>query len=180
MVFIFGAIATFAIYFSFCWATVFYLKPKVPRNSFLLLLILFATTFAVLSFNFCEIKTNEDFSAFYAGWILFILMGLTMWNSFYSILWGFSGGILADIKSNPGLNNSESIISSYMGQDNSQDPLAMDRMLKRRIPGLLEANYITIQDERFQLTSKGHLLACITSFLYKFYSLGKGGGIVDE
>lgn len=179
MSYLLSSIVFFILYFILSWITVYFFKPKVPRNYFLLYIILLSIAYSLLNFSHDLMDDDWKAAAFMCGLISFIVAGFTHWNSFYSILWGFTGGIVADLYEKPNLRKTEFIVYEYVGGelDKSKD---MDRMLKRRVPGLIEGNYLNVlEDKSFKLQPKGIFLAKVTSILYKTFSLGKGGGLAN-
>ena len=87
-------LAAVAIFFACSWTTVRFFHPREPRRFFLLyaLLLLVATTVVIL--RYWPIVSEEDALGLLAALLLQLLACLTMWNAFYSLLWGFSGSLM--------------------------------------------------------------------------------------
>ncbi len=182
MEFVLLGVLLFLLYLLLSWITVFFFRPRCPRHFFLLY-------WAVLSglYIFCTTRgagLPEDqiqLAAWFSGLIFYTVCCFTMWNSFYSILWGFSGGLLADFCANQDLCHVDSISQSYSKTKNLTDaPQEMDRMLNRRIPGLIGGGYLKLEDGHFKVEPKGKTIAILTLVLYSIFALGKGGGITVE
>ena len=67
-----------------------------------------------------------------------LLACLTMWNAFYSLLWGFSGSMMYDLFNDPSLLDRERLIRSYVGDG------PVDRILARRLPNLERGGWVDI------------------------------------
>ena len=95
-----------------------------------------------------------------------------MWNSFYSLLWGFSGGLMHDLYNDEALRHVDRLVRSYEGAD------GLDRILARRLPNLAAGGYIELQRRRRcgcggrAASSRSGTLAA-----FKTFSLGMGGGV---
>jgi hypothetical protein len=94
-----------------------------------------------------------------------------MWNSFYSLLWGFSGGLMHDLYNEPALRQVDALIASYQGEG------ALDRILSRRLPNLEAGGYLEQRRDVLRLRWKGRIIAIGTLAAFKAFSLGMGGGI---
>ena len=103
--------------------------------------------------------------------LLQALMCLTLWNSFYSLLWGFSGGLIHDLYNDVDLRHVDRLIRSYEGD------AGLDRILARRLPNLAAGGYIDLQGDTLRLRWKGRIIASGTLVAFKTFSLGMGGGI---
>lgn len=179
MLFFIQALLLFLVYLISAWIVVFWLKPKVPRNYFLALLVLYGLVYLkVTAFSFSE-ASDLQITAWFSALIFYVLSCFTFWNSFYSVLWGFSGGMLADFCSDSKLLKVDEIVHFYEGAAGQSDD-QMNRMLLRRLPSLETGGYIEKRDGQYRTLPKGNLLARITKFLYSFFALGKGGGISDD
>lgn len=173
------ALGFFIVYFLSSWIVVYFFKPRVPRHYFLLFLIFYAAVYGYSTRAVFSLADDVTSAAWFCGFALYILACFTMWNSFYSILWGFSGGLLADFCADPALCKTDSIIHSYQGTSHvSAD--SMDRMLKRRIPSLEKDGILVFDKGTYKVGPKGQLIAVLTLILYRFFNLGRGGGIVEE
>ena len=96
---------------------------------------------------------------------------LTMWNSFYSLLWGFSGGMCFDLFNDPRVRQLERLVRSYQGDGD------VDRMLARRLPNLVHGGYLELVGGTLRLCAKGRVIALGTLAAFKLFSLGMGGGV---
>ncbi len=103
--------------------------------------------------------------------MLQLLACLTMWNAFYSLLWGFSGSLMHDVFNDPVLRHRDRLIRSYEGDGE------VDRIMARRLPNLARGGWVDLDGNTLQLRPKGRLLAFGTLASFKFFSLGMGGGI---
>ena len=63
--------------------------------------------------------------------LLQLLLCLTMWNTFYSLLWGFSGGLCHDLFNDERVRQVDRLVRSYEGEGD------LDRILARRAPNLV-------------------------------------------
>ena len=68
-------------------------------------------------------------------------MCLTMWNAFYSLLWGFSGGMMYDLYNDPRCCDRERLIRSYAAT------AGVDRILARRLPNLERGGWVNIESQ---------------------------------
>ena len=103
--------------------------------------------------------------------LLQMLMCLTMWNGFYSLLWGFSGGLMYDLYNEHGLRERGSpggVVRAATG---------VDRMLARRLPNLEAGGWLELRDGTLRLKPKGRAIAFGTLASFKVFSLGMGGGV---
>ena len=90
-------LAAVGIFFASSWITVRFFRPREPRRFFLLYaLLLLAGTFIVIR-RFWPFTRAEDVLGLVAALLLQLLACLTMWNAFYSLLWGFSGSLMHDL-----------------------------------------------------------------------------------
>jgi hypothetical protein len=103
--------------------------------------------------------------------LLQALLCLTMWNSFYSLLWGFSGGLMHDLYNEAELRHVDRLVRSYEGD------AGLDRILARRLPNLAAGGYVDLRGETLRLRWKGRIIALGTLAAFKTFSLGMGGGI---
>jgi hypothetical protein len=161
-------------FFAASWITVRVLRPREPRRFFLLYALLLLAINAVLYVRWWPLLRIEDTLGLFCGLLLQTLVCLTMWNSFYSLLWGFSGSLVCDIFTNDQLRTRERLIRSYEGAD------GLDRILARRLPNLVRGGWIEMRGTTLRLTSKGRLIAIGTLASFKTFSLGMGGGIKDR
>jgi hypothetical protein len=103
--------------------------------------------------------------------LLQALICLTLWNAFYSLLWGFSGGLMHDLYNETDLRHVDRLVGSYEGD------AGVDRILARRLPNLAAGGYIDLRDDTLHLRWKGRVIALGTLVAFKTFSLGMGGGI---
>ena len=160
-----------AAFFLLSLATVRLLKPRQPKLYFLA----YATVLLAASLFFYlrvwGMTTTEDSLGLAACLLLQALMCLTMWNSFYSLLWGFSGGLMYDLLNDASVRQVDRLIGLY-DQDGE-----LNRILARRIPNLIAGGYLELRESVLRLRPKGRLIAVGTLCSFKFFSLGMGGGI---
>lgn len=164
-------LAGIAAFFVLSWLTVRLLRPKQPRLFFLIyaaaLLLVTAYAYAKL----WPLGTLESGAGFLSCLLVQALICLTMWNSFYSLLWGFSGGLMHDLYTDEDLRHVDRLVRSYEGD------AGVDRILARRLPNLAAGGYIALHGDILQLRWKGRLIAVGTLAAFKVFSLGMGGGI---
>lgn len=164
-------VAGIVAFFLLSLVTVRTLKPRQPRLFFLgyasLLLVIGACVYVRL----WPLDSLDDGAGLLACLLLQTLMCLTMWNSFYSLLWGFSGGLMHDLYNEESLRQVDRLIDSY-GRE-----AGLDRILSRRLPNLEAGGYIEVRDETLRLRWKGRIIALGTLAAFKTFSLGMGGGI---
>src|SRR5512134_3038966 len=84
-------------FFLLSLVTVRTLKPRQPRLFFLSYALLLLMAFAAIYLRFWPLETMDDMVGLASCLLLQTLMCLTMWNAFYSLLWGFSGGLMHDL-----------------------------------------------------------------------------------
>ncbi|HYN08539.1 MAG TPA: hypothetical protein VES67_14245 [Vicinamibacterales bacterium] len=163
--------AAVGVFFAVSWATVRFVRPREPRRFFLIyaLLLLVATTLVYQ--QFWPLEQIEDGLGLTASLLLQLLACLTMWNAFYSLLWGFSGSLMHDLFTNAALRDRERLIRSYEGDGE------VDRILARRVPNLVRGGWVDARGDTLQLRPKGRLMALGTLLSFKVFSLGTGGGI---
>ena len=117
------------------------------------------------------LNSEEDALGLIGGLLAQLLVCLTMWNAFYSLLWGFSGSMMYDLFNDASLRDREALIKSYAGDG------VVDRILARRLPNLVRGGWIDTHDQALTLRPKGRLLALGTMASFKLFSLGMGGGV---
>jgi hypothetical protein len=164
-------VAGIAIFFALSWATVFLFQPRDPKRFFLGyalgLLVATALTYRAL----WPIERIEDALGLVCDLLLQLLACLTMWNAFYSVLWGFSGSLISDLYNDPALCSRERLIRSYEGDGD------LDRILARRLPNLVRGGWVGRHDRMLSLRPKGLVMAVGTLASFKVFSLGMGGGV---
>src|SRR5262245_34651230 len=164
-------LAAVGVFFASSWVTVRFLHPREPRRFFLLYaLLLLAGTFIVIR-QFWPLVRVEDMFGLVAALLLQLLACLTMWNAFYSLLWGFSGSLMHDLFTDAALRDRERLVRSYEGDGE------LDRILARRVPNLVRGGWVESEGESLRLRPKGRLMALGTLVSFKVFSLGMGGGI---
>ena len=164
-------VAGVAVFFALSWATVFVFQPRDPKRFFLgyalLLLLATALTYRAL----WPLDRIEDALGLACDLLLQLLACLTMWNAFYSVLWGFSGSLIYDLFNEPGLCHRDRLIRSYEGDGD------LDRILARRLPNLVRGGWVDRHDRTLRLRPKGVVMAVGTLASFKVFSLGMGGGV---
>jgi hypothetical protein len=158
-------------FFLLSLVTVRTLKPRQPRLIFLSYALLLLMASAAIYLRFWPLETMDDMVGLASCLLLQMLMCLTMWNAFYSLLWGFSGGLMHDLYNHERLRQVERLIGSY------ERGTGLDRILSRRLPNLESGGYLEVRDETLRLRWKGRLIALGTLAAFKAFSLGMGGGI---
>lgn len=162
-----GSIAFFAL----SLATVRGLRPRDPKRFFLAYAVLVVIADAVLYQILWPIARTEDALGLACDLCLQLLACLTMWNAFYSVLWGFSGSLIYDLFNDSALRNRERLIRSYEGDGE------LDRILARRLPNLIHGGFVDRNGTTLRLCPKGAFLAFGTLLSFKLFSLGMGGGV---
>jgi hypothetical protein len=159
------------LFFLSSLATVRMLRPREPRRYFLIYGLLLLAAEAVVYVRWWPPTRPDDLLGLAACLLLQAVACLTMWNTFYSLLWGFSGGLCHDLYQDAGLRTMERIVRSYSGDGD------IDRMMARRLPNLVRGEYVVVLDGRLSLQPKGRLIARGTRLAFKVFSLGMGGGV---
>jgi len=158
-------------FFILSLGTVRLLKPRQPRTFFLAYALLLLPASASIYVFRWGLHTIDDAAGLLACLLLQVLLCLTFWNSFYSLLWGFSGGLVHDLYTDGTVRQVERLIRSYEGEGE------VDRMMARRLPNLSSGGYITFDGRMLRLQPKGRIIATGTLASFKVFSLGMGGGI---
>ena len=108
------------------------LQPREPRLFFLgYALLLLAGGRATSTCDSGRSSTIDDALGSLRCLLLQVLMCLTMWNAFYSLLWGFSGGLMHDLYNDAALRDRGAARS-----DRTRATARLDRILARRLPNL--------------------------------------------
>lgn len=162
-----GTIAFFVL----SLVTVRGLRPRDPKRFFLAYAALVVFVDALLYHRLWPIARTEDALGLACDLCLQLLACLTMWNAFYSVLWGFSGSLIYDLFNVPALRHRERLIRSYEGDGE------LDRILARRLPNLVRGGFVSRTGSTLRLCPKGVLLAIGTLASFKLFSLGMGGGV---
>ena len=150
------------------------LKPRQPRLFFLGYARVAPRASAYVYVRLWPLESLDDGAGLLACLLLQTLMCLTMWNAFYSLLWGFSGGLMHDLYNEEDLRHVDALVASPY-EAGSADGL--DRILSRRLPNLEAGGYIEVRDQTLRLRWKGRVIALGTLAAFKTFSLGMGGGI---
>ncbi len=164
-------LAGVSVFFAISLATVRVFGPREPRRFFLFYAITLLGVGAWVYLARWPLARIDDAVGLGACLLLQLLACLTMWNAFYSLLWGFSGSLMHDLFTEPGLRDRELLIRSYVGED------GVDRILARRLPNLVRGGWVDLQDRSLRLRPKGRVIARGTLAAFKLFSLGMGGGI---
>jgi hypothetical protein len=147
------------------------LQPREPRRFFLSYALLLLVAAGLTYRSLWPLDTIEDTLGLACDLLLQLLACLTFWNSFYSLLWGFSGSLMYDLFNDPAVRDRERLIHSYAAGG------AVDRILARRLPNLQRGGWLDLRGETMTLRLKGRLMALGTLAAFKVFSLGMGGGV---
>jgi hypothetical protein len=158
-------------FFLLSLVTVRALKPKQPRRFFLGYALLLLGAAAYVYTHLWPLDTLDDRAGLVCCLLLQMLMCLTMWNGFYSLLWGFSGGLMHDLYNEESLRRMDRLVASY------ETATGVDRILARRLPNLEAGGYLEVRDGTLRLKPKGRTIAIGTLAAFKVFSLGMGGGV---
>ena len=164
-------VAGIAVFFALSWTTVFLFQPRDPKRFFLGYALLLLVAAALVYRALWPIERIEDALGLVCDLLLQLLACLTMWNAFYSVLWGFSGSLIYDLFNDAALCHRERLIRSYEGDGE------LDRILARRLPNLVRGGWIDRRDRTLRLRPKGAVMAIGTLASFKVFSLGMGGGV---
>lgn len=164
-------VAGIVTFFLLSLVTVRTLKPKQPRLFFLGYAVVLLVAAAYVYVRLWPLRSLDDGAGLLACLLLQALSCLTMWNSFYSLLWGFSGGLMHDLYNDESLRQVDRLVGSYERDG------GLDRILSRRLPNLEAGGYIDVRDGTLRLRWKGRVVALGTLAAFKTFSLGMGGGV---
>jgi hypothetical protein len=164
-------LAGIVIFFLLSLATVRALKPRQPRLFFMAYAVLLLIAAAYVYVGLWPLRSIDDGAGLLACLLLQTLMCLTMWNAFYSLLWGFSGGLMHDLYNEQDLQRVDRLVGSY------ERDTGLDRILSRRLPNLQSGGYIDVRDGTLRLRPKGRVIAVGTLAAFRVFSLGMGGGV---
>lgn len=159
------------VFFLLAFVTVRFFQPRDPKRFFLIYLLLIAAAQSAIYVRLWPLAALEDGLGLTACVLVQMLACFTLWNSFYSLLWGFSGGLMYDLVNDPALRDRERLIRSYEGDGD------VDRMMARRLPNMIAGGWLSRDGDRLQLSTKGRVIALGTIASYRAFSLGEGGGI---
>ena len=160
-----------AAFFLLSLLTVRLLRPADPKRFFLGYATVLLLAAACLYVRLWPLESMEALAGLVCCLLLQALICLTMWNSFYSLLWGFSGGLMHDLYNEDELRQVDRLVSSYQGVG------SIDRILARRLPNLAAGGYIELREQTLRLRWKGRVIAVGTLAAFKTFSLGMGGGV---
>lgn len=152
-------------------ATVRIVRPRDPKRFFLIYAAGLAIGMALVYRALWPIDRVEDALGLVCTLMLQVLACLTMWNTFYSVLWGFSGSLMHDMFNDTALCHRERLIRSYEGDG------TLDRILARRLPNLERGGWVDVRDGTLRIRPKGQVVAIGTLASFKLFSLGMGGGV---
>ena len=158
-------------FFVLSLTTVRVFKPRQPRLYFLSYALVLLPVTAWTYLSWWPLVTIDDAAGLIACLMLQMLLCLTFWNSFYSLLWGFSGGLVHDLYTDAALGRVDRLIQSYEGDGD------IDRMMARRLPNLASGGYISFDGRTLRLLPKGRAIAIGTLASFRIFSLGMGGGV---
>ncbi len=162
-------LAGIVAFFVLSLATVRVLRPRDPKRFFLAYALLLLVASAFVYRALWPIERVEDALGLASDLLLLLLACLTMWNAFYSVLWGFSGSLMHDMFNEPALRHRERLIRSYEGDGE------VDRILARRLPNLVRGGWVDRRGNMLRLRLKGRVMAVGTLASFKVFSLGMGG-----
>ena len=106
-------LAGIAVFFLLSLVTVRTWQPRQPRLFFLAYALLLLAAAAYVYVVIWPLESLDDGVGLLACLLLQLLMCLTMWNSFYSLLWGFSGGLMHDLYNEEDLRHVDRLVRSY-------------------------------------------------------------------
>jgi hypothetical protein len=152
-------------------ATVRGVRPRDPKRFFLAYALVAMIADAVLYQSLWPIGRTEEALGLACDLCLQLLACLTLWNAFYSVLWGFSGSLIYDLFNEPALRDRERLVRSYEGEGE------VDRIMARRLPNLIRGGFVDRNGRTLRLCPKGAFLALGTLMSFKLFSLGMGGGV---
>lgn len=164
-------LAAIGIFFLLSLTTVRVARPHDPKRFFFAYALLLLVITAAVYLAIWPIETIDDALGLVCVLLVQLLACLTMWNAFYSLLWGFSGSMMFDLFNDPSLRDRERLIRSYVGEG------AVDRILARRLPSLERGGWVAIESQTLRLRPKGMVMAVGTLAAFKIFSLGMGGGV---
>jgi hypothetical protein len=164
-------LAAIVVFFLLSLATVRIFRPGDPKRFFLAYALLLLVGAGMVSVLLWPLETIDDALGLVSALLFQLLACLTMWNAFYSLLWGFSGSLMYDLFNDKQLLNRDRLIQSYVGNG------VVDRILARRLPNLERGGWVELRSQTLLLRPKGVVMALGTLAAFKFFSLGLGGGV---
>src|SRR4029077_4418742 len=132
-------------FFLLSLATVRVVQPRDPKRFFLAYALLLLAGTAAAYLTIWPLETIDDALGLVSALLVQLLACLTMWNAFYSLLWGFSGSMMFDLFNDPSLLDRERLIASYVGDG------PVDRILARRLPNLERGGWVAIDSQTLRL-----------------------------
>ena len=164
-------LAAIVVFFLLSLITVRVGRPRDPKRFFLAYALLLLAGTAVAYLTIWPLETIDDALGLVSALLVQLLACLTMWNAFYSLLWGFSGSMMFDLFNDRSLLNRDKLIASYVGDG------PVDRILARRLPNLERGGWVAIDSQTLRLRPKGMVMAVGTVAAFRLFSLGMGGGV---
>ena len=164
-------VAGVTAFFLLSLATVRIFRPRDPKRFFLAFALLLLVAAGLVYVSLWPIERLEEALGFVSGLLVQLLACLTIWNAFYSVLWGFSGSLMYDLFNDESLRDRERLIRSYAGDG------PVDRILARRLPNLVSGGWVDSRGQTLRLRPKGRMMALGTLAACKVFSLGMGGGV---
>ena len=126
------------VFFLLSLATVRVARPAQPRRFFLAYAAALLVAAGVVYVRAWPLVRLDDWLGLAACLLLQSLLCLTLWNTFYSLLWGFSGGLCHDLFNDARLRQVDALVRAYEGEG------PIDRILARRLPNLVAGGYIRL------------------------------------
>jgi len=133
---LFLPLAGIVAFFVLSLVTVRLVRPTQPRGFFLAYALSLLLIAVVIYVGLWPLDSLDDATGLVACLCAQALACLTMWNFFYSVLWGFSGGLMHDLYNEPDLRHVDRLVRSY-DRDGG-----LDRILGRRLPNLAAGGFI--------------------------------------
>jgi len=164
-------LAAIVVFFLLSLATVRIFRPGDPKRFCLAYALLLLVGVGMVSVLLWPLETIDDALGLVSALLFQLLACLTMWNAFYSLLWGFSGSLMYDLFNDKQLLNRDRLIQSYVGDG------VVDRILARRLPNLERGGWVELRSQTLLLRPKGVVMALGALAAFKFFSLGMGGGV---
>ena len=163
--------ASGGVFFLLSLVTIRLVRPRAPRLVFLMYASLTLAGEAAIYLVLWPTERIDDALGLAACLLVHMLLCVTAWNSFYSLLWGFSGGLCHDLLHDVRLRRVDRLVGSY---EHASD---LDRILARRVPNLVAGRYIEYRGDTLRLCARGRVIARGALTAFKLFSLGMGGGL---
>ena len=100
-------LAAIVVFFLLSLAPFGSLRPRDPKRFFLVYALLLLAGTAAAYLTIWPLDTIDDALGLVSALLVQLLACLTMWNAFYSLLWGFSGSMMFDLFNDPSLLDRE-------------------------------------------------------------------------